>query len=341
MKKHKVILDVDNATGIPVCDVDDGMTIALALASPELDVLGITTCAGNCRTHESTHSTLRMLELAGRSDIPVATGRELPFIQDVTASFEYLDQRRAQHAYYWQDVPPLPDVTLQPSPLKAHEFIIEMVKQHPGEVTILKAGSHTNLALALLVEPEIAPLVKAVVHMGGDTGTPWWADNADDSINNPEIWRDIVRMNQVYDPEATEIVVRSGIPFTWVTAKVSARVLLRMAHVDRIQAVDTPYHQFLANVARPWVQWEIDVCERQGAPMWDPLTLATIIDPTFCTFVTMRCDLDRFRNWEFPYLYPSPDTPQVQVSMDVDIARFEEFLIERLTSNDGTQYANT
>ena len=66
----------------------------------------------------------------------------------------------------WKDVPPIPEPKTKKSPLKAHDFIIEMVKKYPGEVTIVKEGSLTNLALALLVEPEIAPLVKSVVHMG-------------------------------------------------------------------------------------------------------------------------------------------------------------------------------
>ena len=86
MEATKIILDVDTATGIPCRDVDDGLAIALALASPEIDLIGITTCAGNCRAHESTENSLRILELAGRQDIPVAEGRELPFLQDVTAN---------------------------------------------------------------------------------------------------------------------------------------------------------------------------------------------------------------------------------------------------------------
>lgn len=333
MEKFKVILDVDNAMGMPVRDVDDGLAIALALASPEVDLLGITTCAGNCRTHESTINSLRILELAGREDIPVAEGRELPFIQDVRASFEYLDAWTERYGYLWQDMPPLPEVIGQASPLKAHEFIIETVKKYPDEVTIVKEGAHTNLALALLVEPEIASLVKGVVHMGGDVGLPWWVEGSAIATENPEVWRYIIRMNHTYDPEATEIVIRSGISFTFVTAKVCARVLLRMADVDRIQAVDTPYHQFLANTTRPWIRWQSVARGRDGAPMWDPLTLAVVFEPTFCSFVTMHCDLERFRKWEFPYLYPSADTPQVRVSVDVDEARFDKFFADRLVSS--------
>ena len=129
MQRTKVILDIDNAIGMPVRDVDDGIALALALASPEIELVGVTTCAGNCHTYESTENTLRLLELAGQSDIPVAEGRELPFIQDVTANFELLDGFSKMYGFLWKDVPPMPPVTLKPSPLPAHELIIKMVRE--------------------------------------------------------------------------------------------------------------------------------------------------------------------------------------------------------------------
>ena len=72
MNKHKIILDIDNAFTMPVQDTDDGIALALALASPEIELLGCTTCAGNCRTWQSTENTLRMLEIAGRANVPRA-----------------------------------------------------------------------------------------------------------------------------------------------------------------------------------------------------------------------------------------------------------------------------
>jgi len=226
MERHKVILDVDTGTGLPVCDIDDGIAIALALASPEIELLGCTTCGGNVRTHESTINTLRILEMAGRGDIPVAEGRANPFRQDVSASFAWLEQRSAGGRDFWyKDMPPLLEPTLSPSPLKAHEFIIEMVKKHPGEVTIVKEGSLTNLALAVLVEPEIAPLVKEVVHMGGHVGNRDW-ERVGPAALPPVLWRDILRMNTEFDPEATAIVIESGIPFTFVTGTSSWRTRL-------------------------------------------------------------------------------------------------------------------
>ena len=332
MEATKIILDVDTATGIPCRDVDDGLAIALALASPEIDLIGITTCAGNCRAHESTENSLRILELAGRQDIPVAEGRELPFLQDVTANFDFLDGWTRDYGFLWKDVPPLPMVSAQKCDLPAHEFIIKSVRDNPGEVVIVKEGSHTNLALALLVDPEIASMVKEVIHMGGDTGQPWWASTITSEIDDPDIWQYIIKMNHTYDPEATAIVVRSGIPFTFVTSQVCLPALLRMEHIEQIKAVGTPYHDFLADTSRPWVRWQLDYRDREGAVMWDPLTLAMCIDRTLFNCVSMRCDTDRFLLGEHPYLYPSADTPQVQVTMTADAPRYEDLMIERLTS---------
>jgi purine nucleosidase len=334
MQREKVILDVDTANGMPIRDIDDGLAIALALSSPEIDLLGLTTCGGNCRTEESTYNSLIWLEQAGRGDIPVAEGRLEPFLEEVGPNFEFWDKRSDQMAYLWKDVPPIPPPTIEKSPLPAHEFIIEMVKKYPGEVNIVKEGALTNLALALLVEPEIAPLVKSVIHMGGTfhSGSgltmrePIW------SYPNGTFWRHFLRMNTEFDPLATEIVVRSGIPFYFVTGAVTSRVFLRKEHIEQIAAVGTPYHDFVADTSRPWVDLDVDLRGKPGSFMHDPLALAILIDPTFCTFVQMHCDLERFHKMDYPYLYVGPDSPQAYVSVDVDVDRFETFLAERLAA---------
>lgn len=332
MDRQKVILDVDTANGMPVRDIDDGLAIALALASPEIELLGCTTCGGNCRTDESTKNTLIWLEMAGKQNIPVAEGRIHPLIQDVTANFQFWDVRQEQLGHLWSKVPPLIEPSISKSPLKAHEFIIEMVKRYPGEVTIVKEGALTNLALALLVEPEIAPLIKGVVHMGGSFSREFdYTKKATWYQPSPSMWRYFLRMNTEFDPEATEIVVRSGIPFTFVTPDVTTRVFLRPEHIERIEAVGTTYHKFMADTSRPWVDFDV-FRSKPGSFMHDPLTLAVVIDPSLCKFVNMHCDLERFKNWDYPYLYTGSDTPQVRVAVDVDSERFEKFLVDRLAS---------
>lgn len=336
MERHKVILDIDNAFTIPAQDTDDAMALALALTSPEIELIGVTTCGGNCRTWESTENSLRMLEIAGRGNILVAAGRETPLVLDVEPSFQYLEAKTAsREGVYWDSVPTPIKPSLKPSPLKAHEFIIEMVKKYPGEVIIVKEGAITNLALALLVEPEIAPLVKEVVHMGGSY-IPEGVDVSTWNWNTPdiprEVWRYVLKFNTGFDPEASAIVFKSGIPFTFVTGWVTGRVFQYLEDMESIRAMGTPFHQHVYEAGYPWVEWSIEERKLVGAHMHDPLTLAVVIDRSFCTFENVHIDVDRYLANERPWLYKSDKEPQASVAVDVDTERFERFLAERLAS---------
>jgi purine nucleosidase len=209
-----------------------------------------------------------------------------------------------------------------------------MVKKYPHEVIIVKEGSFTNLALALLVEPEIAPLVKEVVHMGGSFSVR--SSDSWDTTGTPDIpgyiWRNILKFNTEFDPEATEIVIRSGIPITFVPGEVTSRVFQRMHHIERLKTIHTPFHQFMYTYGRPWVEWSEKERKIPGAHMHDPLTLAVVIDRTFCKFVNMHCDLDRFRKQLYPFLILDVLEPQCGVAVDVDVDRFEAWLADRLAA---------
>ncbi|MBL0714589.1 MAG: nucleoside hydrolase [Desulfosarcina sp.] len=91
----KIIMDIDNALTLPAQDTDDAIALALALVSPELELVGITTCAGNCRTPQSTCNTLRLLQAADVPRIPVVEGRSEPLIRDRRAHFHYLERKSA------------------------------------------------------------------------------------------------------------------------------------------------------------------------------------------------------------------------------------------------------
>jgi purine nucleosidase len=325
----RIILDIDNATGMAARDVDDGLALTMALASGDFDLLGVTTCSGNCYARESTDITLRMLELAGRTDIPVGAGRDMPMLLDVGPHFQRLAQASAAAAAGWHGAVALPPASGSITPVPAYRLIIDMVRRYPGEVVIVKEGALTNLAVALLVDPGIAPLVKGVVHMGGSI-EPWWESYL--GRMDPEMWRHVIKLNTVYDPEATAIVMKSGIPMTYVTINVCSRVRLRPADTDRIAAVGGPYHAFLADASRRWVDYVDYQDGSEGAAMWDLLTLALVAHPEFCECVTMRQDADRFRADRYPWLYASSDGPQAQVTVGVDVAAFEAYLMRSLTT---------
>lgn len=326
----RIILDIDNATGMAARDVDDGLALTMALASGDFDLLGVTTCSGNCYAHESTDITIRMLELAGRIDIPVGAGRDMPMLQDVGPHFQRQAHASASAAGRWDGSIALPPASGAITPVPAHQLIIDLVRRHPGEVVIVKEGSMTNLAVALMVDPGIAPLVKGVVHMGGSI-EPWWESYV--GRMDPEMWRHVIKLNTVYDPEATAVVMKSGIPMTYVTINVCSRVRLRLADIDRIAAVSGPYHTFLADASRRWTDYVDYRDDSEGAAMWDLLTLALVAHPEFCECVTMRQDPNRFLAEQYPWLTPSPDGPRAEVTVDVDVPAFEAYLMKSLTTS--------
>ncbi len=132
----KVIIDADPAIGVPFRDVDDGLMLLVALNSPELDILGITTTFGNVPLDTAYEKAVELVELTGRRDIPVLRGAD-----------------RAD-----------PDGT----PTEASRFIAEMAARYPGEVAVLAAGPVTNIAAALRHSPETAGYLKEVISLGGN-----------------------------------------------------------------------------------------------------------------------------------------------------------------------------
>jgi uridine nucleosidase len=149
----KIIIDTDPG-------VDDAMAIFFALRSPELDVIGLTTIFGNVHTDLATTNALRLLEIAGRADIPVAPGTDHPLAGPFKGPVPYV------HGDDGQGNTHLPPPTTAPLPITAAQFIVEQVMAAPGEITLVPIGPLTNIALALRLEPRIAQHVKAVVLMG-------------------------------------------------------------------------------------------------------------------------------------------------------------------------------
>jgi purine nucleosidase len=262
----------------------------------------------------------------------VAEGRAEPLLRYRRAHFRYLAAKSAgAEARHWRSVPPPPAVEITPLSMPAHEFIHRTITRAPGEITYIALGSFTNLALALLTAPDLAPKIKQVVHMGGvfqtTGGTPfvWSTPDIPD-----EVWRTALRFNTAFDPEASVVVFRAGVPLTFVTASVTCRVFQRPEHLTRLAAVSTRFHRFLYTYIRPWVNWSMVERRLPGAHMHDPLTVAAVIDPTFCGLETFYLDEQAFLNGQSPWLDRHPGGRPVQVATDVNALRFEAFLAERL-----------
>ncbi|HDI86186.1 MAG TPA: nucleoside hydrolase, partial [Candidatus Korarchaeota archaeon] len=186
---RKVILDVD--TG-----VDDAAAIMLALKSPELEVLGITTVAGNVDVEKATRNTLYVLEVLGRSDVPVAPGAPKP----ITPGGWSIGERI--HGAGGLGGVEVPEPAVKPSPTHAVDFIREVVRSEgPGSVTLITTAPMTNVALALLIEPDLAERLRAIISMGGAFCTSRLGTGNSAPRGEFNVW---------FDPLAAKIVYNSG-----------------------------------------------------------------------------------------------------------------------------------
>src|SRR5688572_22620948 len=194
---HAIIFDTD----FGMVPQDDAFALMLALHSPELEILGVTTVAGNFSVEQATVDALRVLEIDGRSDIKVYWGADMPLLHEKS---EYATTR---HGEWWSDAPPkAPPGGFARNKAEAKgavQFIVDTVNARPGQVTLMAIGPLTNVAMALRLEPGLAAKVKQIYIMGGAVAA--LPDGAGNVTPNAEF-------NFWVDPEAARMVLRSGIP---------------------------------------------------------------------------------------------------------------------------------
>jgi len=259
----KVIFDTDPGT-------DDAMALMLALNSPELDVRAITVVPGNVTASQGLENALRMVSLANRCDIPVAAGAQHPLFQKlITAEF-------------WHGKNGLGNIELPPTKCKVDarfgpDVIIQLVHASPHEITLVPVGPLTNIALAVLKDPSIVPLVKEVVIMGG-------------SISGGNV-NAAAEANIYNDPEAAQIVFQVGWPLTMVGLDVGDKTLLGKRELDALATTHGPVNDFIYGVAK----YLVDLSAKfgsPGTPMYDPLAVGVAIDPTLVKAPAMHVEVE-------------------------------------------------
>jgi purine nucleosidase len=269
-QRPKVIVDQD-ARGPASTDMN---SILMFAQSPDVNVLGVTIVTGDQWVKEETAHTLRALEIAGRSDIPVVPGAEGPLINSKEESeiweqqFGTLNFKGAwtPRSYHAPDViPEMAEGTPTTKALNEHavDFIIRMVHKYPGEVTIWAGGPLTNIALAIRKDPEVVSLSKELLLMGGGLNVSLAGIQRENGRREFNWW---------FDPEAVRIVMSA--PWKKITMTpndVSIKTSLSKELQDRISKVDTPLTQYLTKYTRP------------GGYMWDEIAVAAFLDPSIIT----------------------------------------------------------
>jgi inosine-uridine nucleoside N-ribohydrolase len=261
---ERVIIDTDPG-------VDDAFALLLAMRSPELKIEGITPVAGNVPLDLTLPNALRMVEIAGRKEIPVAAGAKSPLLRRlVTAAYAHGENGLGGAVF--------PEPTLKPVAEPAETFIRTMVRKYPGEVTLITLGPLTNVAAALNSDPELPGLIKRVVMMGG-------------SLSGGNI-TPAAEFNIYVDPEAARIVFQSGIPVTMVGLDVTRKTSLTDEHVKTLQAAANPVSQAAAKIARNAIDHNRAQGFLVGPNMHDSLAVAAFLDPSLLKWKEYYVDIE-------------------------------------------------
>jgi inosine-uridine nucleoside N-ribohydrolase len=256
---RKIIIDTDPG-------IDDAMAIFYALASPELDVIGLTTIFGNAHTEVCTRNALSLLEIADRTDIPVAHGAVRPLAMDYRGPVPFV------HGDDGQGNVNLPPPTTSPVGIDAAHFLIEQVMAAPGEITLVPIGPLTNVALAMLLEPRFSSNLAGIVLMGG---AAFCGGNASPAAE----------ANIINDPEAADIVFGADCPIAMAGLDVTEPTRMTAAQLAAIGTVDNPRAQHLARILPHYHAFYLGRLGLDGICVHDSTVISYLIHPELYTTV--------------------------------------------------------
>lgn len=294
---------------------DDAVAILLALGSPGVRLLGITTCFGNCAVEDATRNAQRVLALAGREDVPVAEGAAGPMRGQVALG-NYV------HGVSGLDGPELPEPTVAPADETATEMLRRLLVDSPDPVTVVVTGPMTNLGTLLSEEPGLGRYIREIVFMGGSTERGNHTPTAE--------------FNTFADPEALDVVLRAGVPVRMVGLNLTHQALATPAVVERMSAM--PHD--LGRTCAAWMGFFGDSYERiwefAAPPVHDPCTIVPLLDPDVIRwrdcFVAVELDGTWTRGTTVVDLFDRlPDqAPNASVAMELDAERYWNLVLAAL-----------
>ncbi len=307
----KIIIDTDPG-------VDDTIAILTALRSPEVEVIGLTSVFGNAPGEVTAQNALRLVELEGHGNIPVARGSDVPLVFPLEKLGTWVHGEDGMGNTH----PPAPQG--QPLDQSAAEFIVEMAHAYPGEVTLVPVGPLTNLALALRLDPGIAGLIKEVVVMGG-------------VVAHPGNMTPVAEANIYHDPHAADIVMAAGWPLVLVGLDVTHKTIITPEFQQMLFKADNPAVRFIEKILPCYQKFFADMYGLNGAIYThDPSAISYVIDADLFTteevavFVETegRCVGQTVADWNHQWEERTP----VKVCLDVKSEDVLALLKERLTA---------
>lgn len=292
----EVIIDTDIGT-----DVDDAYAILLALSSPELNLRGLTLVHANLETRLKI--TAKLLKLADRTDVPVALGethtmnreRPLTWLGNEGRGIDFSDVEG-----------------FQPVGEHAAEFIARTASEKPGEVTLITIGPLTNAGILLRDFPREAAMLRGIVTMGS-TFNGFGPENAGREHN------------AAVDPEATMMLLESGIPLLLVGWNVTIQTSLVRERMAEIAALNTPMSRLIVTMTEDWLQ----MCKRDNTAMHDPLAVAAAFDSGVVGTISVTPEI-RMESPESVIYHPAGDESPIRICNTVDVTRFEGLFFPRI-----------
>jgi len=291
---------------------DDAIAILLALASPEVELIGVTTVAGNQTLDKTTRNALVTLELAGRSEIPVAAGADAP-LRRVLRTAAHV------HGESGLDGPELSEPSTRPVRVHAADFLAEVIE--PG-VVLVPTAPLTNVALMLERHPDVRDRLERIVWMGGAIGEGNVTPAAE--------------FNAFVDPEAAAAVFGSGIPIAMIGLDVTHRALFTREHAERVRAAGRA-GRFVAELSDFFLGFHERSYGFAGSPIHDAMAVAHVIDPTLVTTrhvnVAVETESQLCDGRTVVDLRGvTGREPNADVGVDVDAPRFLDLLVSRIES---------
>jgi inosine-uridine nucleoside N-ribohydrolase len=311
-------------------------TLLLMIQSPQVEVLGITVVSGDQWRDEEVAHTLRLLEIIGRTDIPVVPGAVFPLVRRREET-QWWQERYGKVAYagawddrWWHEpfvIPTLPEG--QPTTKAAEEdathFLIRMVHKFPHEVTIYEGGPMTNLALAISIDPHFPELAQELVFMGGSLSPQ---TDEPEFVNTPRH-----EFNFWFDPEAAHVVLRAAWKKIVCTpSDISVKTHVTPAMMKQIETSHTALARYVVRFA---------MFSPGADVMWDELAAAAWIDPSLITkrkILYLDVDLDRGAAYGNTLTWVEKDKPKlalqpVEIQVDLDLERFYKMFIGLMSTS--------
>ena len=306
----KLLVDTDTAA-------DDAVAILLALRTPGVEVLALTTVAGNVHVDQSTANALVTLDVAGRLDVPVHQGAAAPLL----ASLEHATDVHGHDGLGGNDFPPVGAAHAEPT----LDATLALLRAHGPDLTWVALGPLTNVALAVLTDPEACRRVRRLVVMGG----------VGDGVGNVT---PAAEFNFWADPEAARIVLRAGLPLWLVGWDVSRRdALVGEADLEVLRLSHDPAAQFTVAVTRTLYEFTAAKHHAGAMDLPDPIAMAAALEPEHATWRRVHADVETHGELTrgavvVDHLATTGLAPNVDLCTGFDPARFRALLLERLTT---------